>query len=243
MSQNLHNRLYRHAQDMDFSITNAQVTNYITKTGTKTKENKKAAPQQIQKEKQVTWTLVGNMKTNVILSYWCKHGSTLLFVPNPVVLCKLIKYTCIFSSAAGIIQHCTSTPACSSTNTYMQSHNRSLFLVGFNLCVRCYFIPNRYTDLLKRLKIRSLYWRGRPKIASVTIDCSLWTWHEVSSWFFRPAFLTTCFTFPCELSTLKLHQVSLSVPSESKNLVKHFRSVLLSEMDSYLILPHSELLI
>lgn len=238
MSQNLHNRLYRHTQDMDFSITNAQVT-----TTSKIKENKKAAPQQIQKEKQATWTLVGNMKTNVILSYWRKHGSTLLFVPNPVVLCKLIKYICIFSSAAGIIQHCITTPACSSTNTCMQSHNRSLFLVGFNLCVRCYFIPNRYTDLPKCLRIRSLYWRGRHKIASVTIYCSLWTWHEVSSWFFRPAFLTTCFTFPCELSTLKLYQVSLFVPSESKNLFKHFRSVFLSEMDSYLILPHSELLI
>lgn len=145
-----------------------------------TKQN--ATPQKIQNEKQATWTLVGIVKTNTILSYWCKHGSTMLFISNPAVLCKLIKY--IFSSAAGITQHCISTPACSSTNTHMQSHNRSLFLVGFNLCVRCYFIPNWYTDLLKCLKIRSLYWRGRPKIASVTIACSLWTWHEVSSWFF-----------------------------------------------------------
>lgn len=147
-------------------------------------KQKKATPQQIQNEKQATWTLVGLVKTNSILSYWRKNSSTLLFVSIPVVLCKLIKYICIFSSAASIIQHCISTPACSSTNTYMQSHNRSLFLVGFNLCVRCYFIPNWYTDLPKRLKIRSLYWRGRPKIASATNYHSLWTWHEVSSWLF-----------------------------------------------------------
>lgn len=61
--------------------------------------------------------------------------------------------------------------------------------------------------------------------------------------FFRPAFLTTCFTFPCKLSILKLNQVSLSLLPKSKNIVKHLRSVLLSEMDSYLILTHSELLI
>lgn len=161
-----------------------QTTSQAKKERKKEETKQKATPQQIQNEKQATWTLVGIVKTNAILSYWCKHGSPLLFVSNPVVLCKLIKYICIFSSAAGIIQHCISTPACRSTNTYMQSHNRSLFLVAFNLCVRCYFIPNWYTDLPKCLKIRSLYWRGRPKIASVTIYCSLWTWHEVSSWFF-----------------------------------------------------------
>lgn len=158
----------------------------MTKKERRNKTTKKVTPQEIQNEKKATWTFLGTMKTNAILSYWCTHSSTLLFVSIPVVLCKLIKYICIFSSAAGIIQRCISIPACSSTNTYMQSHNRSLFLVGFNLCVRWDFIPNWYTDLLKRLKIRSLYWRGRPKIASVTVTiyCSLWTWHEVSSWLF-----------------------------------------------------------
>lgn len=61
--------------------------------------------------------------------------------------------------------------------------------------------------------------------------------------FFKDAFLITCFTFSCELSLLKLNQVSPSLPPKSKNTVKHFTSVVLSEMNLYLILPHSELLI
>jgi len=38
----------------------------------------------------------------------------------------------------------------------MQSYNRTLFLAGFNLCVRCYFIPKLLHKFFKTRKNKEL---------------------------------------------------------------------------------------